>query len=125
MPRTILVVEDEVMLRLDLGQQLRKGGFAVFEADSADEAVSLLQNTHIDAVVTDIRMPGDIDGSELVLWIRRRVPNVKIVVVSAHVDPSQDLPADVILPKPIRIERLLQALRQILPPEERTNPGRR
>jgi CheY-like chemotaxis protein len=121
--QTILVVEDEVMLRLDLSQQLRQGGFDVIEADGADEAVALLENTHIDAVVTDIRMPGDIDGRDLVVWVRRKIAKAKIVVVSAYVDPTWNLPADVILPKPVRIEKLLQTLRQILPPGEHTGPG--
>lgn len=119
-PHPILVVEDEVLLRLDLADQLRRSGFHVIEADSADEAVALLEHMHITTIVTDLRMPGSIDGRELVIWTRRRFPNVKIIVVSAHAEPFGQAAPDAILSKPVRFERLLQTLRQISPPAEPT-----
>jgi CheY-like chemotaxis protein len=116
--QTILVVEDEVLIRLDVSEQLRSSGFRVVEAKSGDEAVALLENARIDAIVTDLRMPGSIDGRELVLWTRIRCPTAKIIVVSAHAEPFSNGAPDVILAKPVRIEQLLHALREILPPAE-------
>ena len=55
-----------MFVRLDLASQLRKAGFEVIEADNADEAHALLTTkVHVDAMLTDIRMPGTIDGLEL------------------------------------------------------------
>lgn len=116
--QTILVVEDEVLIRLDVSEQLRRSGFRVVEAKSGDEAVALLENARIDAVVTDLRMPGFIDGGELVLWTRRRCPTAKIIVVSAHAEPFSNGAPDAIFSKPVRFEQLLHTLRAILPPAE-------
>ena len=116
--QTILVVEDEVLIRLDVSEQLRRSGFRVVEAKSGDEAVTLLENARIDAIVTDLRMPGSIDGRELVLWTRRRCPTAKIIVVSAHAEPFSNGSPDAILAKPIQIKQLLHTLREILPPAE-------
>ncbi len=54
-----MVVEDELLLRLDLSNQLHNAGFEVIEAQSADEALKLLgTNIEVDLILTDIRMPG-------------------------------------------------------------------
>ena len=101
--QTILVVEDEVLLRLDLAHQLRSAGFDVIEADSGDEALAILKvKSDVDLILTDIRMPGEIDGAELARSVRAQTQNVKIV--------------DAAFTKPVRIEALLTKVRQLLPP---------
>ena len=63
---SILVVEDELLLRLDLSSQLRMAGFDVIEADTGDEALRVLANEiDVELVLTDIRMPGSTDGMGL------------------------------------------------------------
>ena len=60
---TIMIVEDELLLRLDLANQLHSAGFEVIGAQCADEALKLLAtNVDVDLILTDIRMPGQIDG---------------------------------------------------------------
>ena len=64
--KTVLVVEDEVLIRLYLSEEIRAAGFTVIEAASADEAFEVLKSRNdIDLVLTDIRMPGTMDGRQL------------------------------------------------------------
>ena len=101
--QTILVVEDEVLLRLDLAHQLRSAGFDVIEADSGDEALAILKvKSDVDLILTDIRMPGEIDGAELARSVRAQTQNVKIVILSAYADTQQQLPVDAAFTKPVR-----------------------
>lgn len=68
--RTVLVVEDEVLLRLALSEDLRARGYEVVEAASGDEAKTLaLAGVGFDLVITDITMPGELDGADLVKWL--------------------------------------------------------
>jgi CheY-like chemotaxis protein len=82
---TVLIVEDEVLVRLDLADQLRLTGLSVLEASNADEALIVLEAIDgIALVVSDIRMPGAADGLDLVGWLRRERPAIKIVLVSGY-----------------------------------------
>jgi CheY-like chemotaxis protein len=122
---TILVVEDEGLVRQDLANQLRVSGFKTIEADNAEEALSvIIADTHVDLMLLDLRMPGRIDGLELARWMRRRAPHIKVVIVSAHLDPYPDLPVDATFAKPVRVDELLRRLRQLLPPADRARPSR-
>jgi CheY-like chemotaxis protein len=121
---SILVVEDELLLRLDLSNQLRMAGFDVIEADTGDEALRVLANEiDVELVLTDIRMPGNTDGMGLAKWIRRQAPHIKVAILSAYIDPYWDMPVDATFAKPVRIERLLTGLRQLLPPMEQAGSG--
>ena len=121
---SILVVEDELLLRLDLSSQLRMAGFDVIEADTGDEALRVLANEiDVELVLTDIRMPGNTDGMGLAKWVRRQAPHIKIAILSAYIDPYWDMPVDATFAKPVRIERLLTGLRQLLPPMEQAGSG--
>ena len=114
---TILVVEDEMLLRLDLAHQLRGAGFEVVEADSGDEALAILKaKGDVDLILTDIRMPEEIDGAGLARSVRGQTQNIKIVILSAYIDTQQELPVDATFTKPVRIEALLAKVRQLLPP---------
>lgn len=79
----ILLVEDEVLVRMDMAWQLRSDGMAVIEATNADEAMAVLDSgAPIELMVTDVRMPGTIDGLGLSRLVRARFPQMKVVVVS-------------------------------------------
>lgn len=68
--QTVLVVEDEVLLRLTLADELRSRGFNVVEAASGDEARALvLAGVTFDLVMSDITMPGELDGVALAQWL--------------------------------------------------------
>ncbi|NSZ77102.1 MULTISPECIES: response regulator [Agrobacterium] len=88
---TVLVVEDEVILRMDIVQALEDHGFEVLEASNADGAIILL-NAHpgIRLMFTDIDMPGSMDGLKLAAVVRDRWPPVKIIITSGHRAISDD-----------------------------------
>src|SRR5262249_3795334 len=81
---TILLVEDEVLVRMSLADQLRRAGYTVFEASSADEALDLLHSNGVQLVLSDIRMPGRMNGVELARAIRAQYPQIKIVLASGE-----------------------------------------
>lgn len=93
--RTALVVEDEMLFRLEVREVLEADGYAVVEAGTAAQALERLDGA-ISLVVTDVRMPGAMDGIALVREVVRRRPDVAVVVVSAQMFPKPgDLPDDV------------------------------
>lgn len=89
---TVLVVEDEILLRMDLAMSLEDQGFKVYEASNADEAINIL-NAHSDIhlMFTDIDMPGSMDGLKLAAAVRDRWPPIKIIIASGHRNLSDDL----------------------------------
>jgi DNA-binding NtrC family response regulator len=81
--KRILVVEDHVALRFTLAEWLRSFNYVVFEAASADEAITLLESSLVvDFVVTDVQMPGNTDGFDLVRYINKSFPDLNVIVVS-------------------------------------------
>jgi CheY-like chemotaxis protein len=114
---TILVVEDEILIRAMLTDALRDHGYTVIEAASADEAFSILRGlTPVDLVVTDMRMPGALDGAGLVQLIRTEFPLLKVIMVSGQ-PPDADVHTllDGYLPKPAPISTLTEYLRRLIP----------
>ena len=90
MRRSVLLVEDEALIRLMLAGEFEDAGFEVHEADSADRAVSLLEGgLATEVVVTDVRMPGRIDGLGLAAWLAKDRPGVPVVVVSGYTTAAE------------------------------------
>lgn len=87
----VLVVEDEGLLRLSAAEMIEDAGFKVIEAANADEAIRILENrSDIRVVVTDIHMPGSMDGLKLAHAVRNRWPPIKIIVTSGREVPMED-----------------------------------
>jgi CheY-like chemotaxis protein len=84
-PRTILVVDDEVLVRLTIAEYLRECGFHVFEAADGEEAVAILQasDRKVDLVFSDVQMPR-MDGFSLVRWIRDNQASVRVMLTSGN-----------------------------------------
>ncbi|HVZ04550.1 response regulator [Hyphomicrobium sp.] len=119
----VLVVEDEILIRLSLADELRRAGFFVVEASNADEALSVLKATYdFDLLLTDVRMPGKIDGLALARWVRRNVPDTKVALASANVDAAADGEFDAVFSKPVWIPDVVARLRQLLPAAKQTGP---
>jgi CheY-like chemotaxis protein len=79
----VLVVEDEVVLRMAVSLHLREAGLVVIEAVDAQEAVEILRvNKSIALVFSDINMPGPADGNDLAAWIASRYPDIKVLLTS-------------------------------------------
>ena len=114
-PATVLLVEDEVLIRLVVADRLRGAGMRVIEAKNGDEALSLLASTeHIDLIVTDIRMPGAIDGVTLA-QLAKKVYGLPVIVASAHYEAL--LPtgiADAFFGKPYHVDRVVAAVVDLL-----------
>ena len=114
---TVLVVEDEPLVRLDVVDQLEAEGFEVFEAAHADQAIAILDaNPTIRLLFTDIDMPGSMDGLKLAAAVRDRWPPVKIIVTSGHrIIEVTDLPdGSVFFSKPYRHDAVMTSVRKML-----------
>jgi len=80
---TVLVVDDEVLLRLSIADRLREEGFAVIEAANANEAIAILKAAMvIDVVLTDVTMPGSMDGVGLARFVESQRPDIKVILTS-------------------------------------------
>jgi len=114
--RTVLVVDDEILIRLMMADELRTAGFFVVEAANADEALRIMRRlTTIDLVMTDIQMPGSIDGLGFASTVRAEWPRVKVVVASAHIasSPPSDL-ADGFFTKPYEPSKVVMRVTELL-----------
>lgn len=81
----VLIVEDEIIARVLLAEELRELGYAVIQAASGDEALSIARSSlRVDFVLTDMQMPGAVDGCALVRALRTEFPFMKIVMLSAE-----------------------------------------
>ena len=82
---SILIVEDEPLVRLCAVDTVAAAGFDVIEAASADEAIRILESrSDIGVVFTDIQMPGSMDGLKLAHAVRNRWPPIKVIVTSGR-----------------------------------------
>jgi DNA-binding NtrC family response regulator len=96
-PVSVLLVEDEVLIREVLVEAFANAGFGVLEADAADAAVNaLIEDSTIRAVISDVHIPGPMDGVGLAGWMKEHAPTVPIVLISgfpfasklAYVNPA-------------------------------------
>jgi CheY-like chemotaxis protein len=112
----VLIVEDELLLRMDAADMIAAAGFAVLEAENADQAIEILEaRPDITVVFTDIQMPGSMDGLKLARAVRGRWPPIKIVATSGRVNVAEtDLPdGGRFLPKPYSPHQVTGLLREV------------
>jgi len=117
--QTVLVVEDEWVLRATLADYLRDCGFDVSEAASADEAVELLAGgLSVALVISDVRMPGARDGIHLAEWVAENRPGLPVVLASGAAGPGRETEAmrhaHWWLGKPYKFEELDRAINKVL-----------
>lgn len=110
---TVLLVDDEYLVRMVAAEILEDAGLTVREAASADEAMAAI-NAHpeIGLLFSDVNMPGSMDGIALAGEVARRWPKVKILVTSGRQRiPDNALPdSGTFLPKPYSASDLVQAV---------------
>jgi len=119
--QSVLVVEDEFLIRMIVTDHLRETGYTVVEACNGEEALALLMaGAQIDLVFTDVRMPGPIDGIELLAYIKRSNPDLPVLVTSGHLEPAKAYGGGAagFLPKPCTQDEVLLAIRAVLPAVE-------
>jgi CheY-like chemotaxis protein len=104
---SILVVEDEVLIRMNLADELRLKGFVVIEACNAQEALLALQFRAVDLLLTDVRLGDGMDGVALATQARAHVPQIRVIIVSGHLQPIEAAGvADLFVAKPYRAEHI-------------------
>ena len=108
----ILVVEDELLIRYMLSDGLRDHGYHVIEACSADEALIVLDSAMPDLIISDVRMPGSLDGMGLLAIVRQSLPSLPVIITSAHFQSVVALAdgATQFIAKPYTMELILNAV---------------
>jgi CheY-like chemotaxis protein len=101
-PAAILIVEDEVLVRLALEEDLTAAGYNVIQAADVSEALQILRSEiELDLMLSDIRMPGPMTGIELARWAQAIRPNLAIALISGNLaDVPADLMVDGLIEKP-------------------------
>jgi CheY-like chemotaxis protein len=116
-PAVVLVVEDEMLLRMRAVGMVEDAGYTSVEAVDADEAVAILESrSDIALVFTDIQMPGSMDGLKLAHTVHRRWPPIKIILVSGQLKPANvDIPADSrFYAKPLEAKEMIAELQSMI-----------
>ncbi len=112
-PKRVLMVEDELLIRFSLSEELRDAGLEVVEAVNADEALAILDSSvRIDLIISDVRMPGPMDGIQLLCLVKARYPDMPVIIFSGHYDPAQAISngADRFLHKPFVFGAMIDAV---------------
>src|SRR6187402_1798209 len=113
----VLVVEDEMVLRVRAVDIVEDAGFVPIEAVSADQAIEILESRDdISLLFTDIQMPGSMDGLKLAHAAHTRWPHIKIVLVSGQIAITDaDKPDDSrFFAKPLEIQRMISELQEMM-----------
>jgi DNA-binding NtrC family response regulator len=116
-PPTVLVVDDDVIVRMSVSENLRDAGFQVLEATSAHDALGvMLADVPIDVLVTDLQMPGAMDGFGLALAARGSAPDIKVLVMSSFLPESTGarLSPFAFIAKPFQAQALIDRVRTML-----------
>jgi len=88
---SVLIVEDEPIVRLALSDYLQENHFKVFEARSTREAMDILESPErkVDLVFVDIQLPGVINGLGLATWVKGKKPGIAVVLTSGYADKAK------------------------------------
>ncbi len=116
-PPIVLVVEDEMVLRMRAVDIVEDAGFVPIEAISADQALQILESRDdISLLFTDIQMPGSMDGLKLAHATHARWPHIKIILVSGQIAVTDaDKPEDSrFFPKPLEIEQMIVEIQEMV-----------
>src|SRR5271168_5400683 len=113
----VLVVEDEMLLRMSAVDMVEDAGYTSVEAANADEAFAILESrSDIALLFTDIQMPGSMDGLDLARTVHDRWPAIKIILVSGRAELSErERPANSrFYQKPFAMRQMLEGLQEMI-----------
>jgi CheY-like chemotaxis protein len=116
-PAVVLVVEDEMLLRMRAVDMVEDAGFTSVEAVDADQAIAILESrSDIALLFTDIQMPGKMDGLKLAHVVHERWPPIKIILVSGQLKLTNiDIPADSqFFGKPLAAATMIAEMRNMI-----------
>lgn len=120
-PHAVLVVDDEVFIRMVAADVLSETGIAIYEAGNSSEALAVLEaHPDVALIFTDVNMPGDMDGLELSGVVHRRWPHIKLIVTSGRqIISDRSLPDNgTFLPKPYAPSDLIELVEKKLSDEK-------
>jgi two-component system, response regulator PdtaR len=114
----VLLVEDEVLVRMTAADELEEAGFQVLEAANADEALTVLEtrSDEVQVLFTDVHMPGSMDGMALAGQVHARWPHVLLLISSGYARPHRDEIPDHghFVPKPYIGATLVQHINEMM-----------
>jgi CheY-like chemotaxis protein len=115
----LLVVDDEPLVRMVIADFLRGDGYGVLEAANVDDAVGMLRrHQDIRLVLTDILMPGALNGFDLAEWIGHHRPDVRVLLTSGYFGdvklPSRLNWSEHLIRKPYRLDEISDRIRMLL-----------
>ena len=116
-PAKVLVVEDEMLLRMRAVNIVEDAGFTPIEAVNADEALAILESrSDVDLLFTDIQMPGSMDGLKLAYAVHERWPSIKIILVSGKLTPTDsERPTDSrFFGKPLEVKQIIAEIQEMI-----------
>jgi two-component sensor histidine kinase/CheY-like chemotaxis protein len=116
-PPKVLVVEDEMMLRMRAVDIVEDAGFTPIEAVNADEALAILESrSDIELLFTDIQMPGSMDGLRLAYAVHERWPSIKIILVSGKLTLAEaEKPIHSrFFGKPLEVKKMIAEMREMI-----------
>lgn len=116
-PAVVLVVEDEMLLRMRAVDMVEDAGYTSVEAIGADEAMAILESrSDIALMFTDIQMPGSMDGLKLAQTVHERWPPIKIILVSGQLKLANlDIPADSrFFGKPLEAKEVIAVMQNMI-----------
>lgn len=113
----VLVVDDEEIVRHILRSKLESCGYEVVEARDGRKAVSHLDKSTFDVVITDILMP-EMDGLETLLYVKRTQPRLPVIAITGaanelHLDNARSLGASRVFAKPFELEEIAAAVKEL------------
>lgn len=121
----LLIVEDEMFIRMIAADALEDRGFSIIEAGDAREALEILErSSEIDLIFTEINMPGDLDGLDLAEEVTKRWPHIEIIVTSGGVrlDSAEVPDSGKFLPKPYATDQLVKLVQEQLARRDAGSP---
>lgn len=113
----VLIVEDEMLLRMRAVDMVEDAGFTSIEAVDADQAVAILESrSDIALLFTDIQMPGSMDGLRLAHAVHERWPPIKIILVSGQLKLENiDIPANSrFFGKPLEAKNMIAEMQEMI-----------
>ena len=115
--RTVLVVEDEELVRETITAELQDAGFVVFEAETAERGLEMLEEKPVGVLFTDIRLPGRTDGWDLAEKARSLYPNLPVIYATGFsAETPRFVPQSVFLRKPYLPSAVLAAIEKLIAP---------
>ena len=117
-PPVVLLVEDELLVRMTAADELEEAGFQVLEAANADVALKVLEarSDEVQVLFTDVDMPGSMDGLALAEQVHSRWPHVLLLISSGYARPSPDEIPDHgrFMPKPYGAATLVRQIHDMM-----------